>query len=104
MSAECDTQSKELLDKMLKDNKIVVVSGVGCGACVKAKKILKSANIPYFEHDLTNSSDDGLFACIYDKTKSRYIPQIFINSKFIGGASELGYLHSTDLISDLIKY
>lgn len=99
--SKCDEKSKQLFDQYLKNNKITVMSTIGCPACVDAKKLLESSKLIYGTIDLSDDENEKLFHCLYDITKSHYVPQIFINNKYIGGYRELSYLHNTGLLKDL---
>ncbi len=98
----CEGENKERFDKFLEENRIAIMSTIGCPACVDAKNLLKNSKINYAELDLTEKENDGLFNCLYNITKSHYVPQIFINKKYIGGFRELTYLDKTGLLRDLI--
>jgi glutaredoxin 3 len=93
MSSSCTDRAKSLRDDYLNNNKIFLLSGRYCGYCHKAKNLLKQRNIEFLDIDIQNPSNedlnDELITCFYEKTKSLYIPQVFIESKFIGGYKNL---------------
>ena len=99
----CDDESKKIFNEFLQKNKIAVMSTVGCPACVDAKNLLKKHSFDYSELDLTSSENEKLFNCLYDVTRSHYVPQIFINNKYVGGYRELNYLNNTGILGDLYK-
>lgn len=88
MSAYCQPELRERLDKILNENKLVVVSSLGCPPCKKIKKLLKDNSVNFYDTDISHPDHEDLFYCIYEKSKSRYVPQIFLNSNYIGGYSE----------------
>lgn len=98
----CDEESMKQFNKLINDSNILVFSLPGCPACVKAKKLLSDLNHSFTYHELSHS-DENFFSCIYDKTNSATVPQIFVNRKFIGGFRELTYLTNTGLLNDLTK-
>lgn len=97
----CEEKHKERFNNLLIKNKIFVLSMPNCKACELAKKLLNENKIKYGTVDIT--SDEDLFTCVYEKTRLNFLPQIFVNSKFIGSYNELGYLHKTGLLDDLMK-
>jgi glutaredoxin len=88
MSSYCDMEMREKFDKILNENKLVVVSSTGCPPCKKIKKLFKDNSINFHETDITNPDNEDLFYCIYEKSKSRFVPQIFHNANYIGGYTE----------------
>lgn len=99
--SNCDENSRKELMDYLSQNKITVMSTVGCPACVDAKNLLNKKEYKYSELDLTKEDNEKYFNCLMDITKSHYVPQVFINKKYIGGYRELQYLNQTGLLSDL---
>ncbi len=91
----------EGFNKILNDNNIVVWGTKGCGACVKAKQLLKNKNFAFHEEDLS-ATDQDIQECVLNVTNSPYVPQIFVNKKFIGGYDHLNYLVVTGLLEDLV--
>ena len=87
---------------ILNTNNIVVWGTKGCGACVKAKQLLKNKNFAFHEEDLS-TTDQDIQECVMNTTNSPYVPQIFVNKKYIGGYSELRYLIERDLLNDIVK-
>jgi len=96
MDSLCDD-----FQKIISDNNIVVWGTKGCGACVKAKQLLKSKNFAFHEEDLS-MTDQNIQECVLNVTNSPYVPQIFVNKKFIGGFDHLNYLVTTGLLDDLL--
>jgi glutaredoxin 3 len=91
-------------ENMLKDHNIIVVGADFCPACVKAKNMLKKENFKHLDFNISGENESNLMQeCILPKTKTNYIPQIFVNKKYIGGYSELRYLVERDLLNDIVK-
>lgn len=100
----CDTDAKKIFDEFIKSHKIIIMSTNGCPACVDAKKLLDVNNFKYSNLDLSDDKNEKLFYCLYDITRSHYVPQVFVNSKYIGGFKELSYLNHTGLLNDLYHH
>lgn len=88
MNFDCKSEMREKLETILKDNKVVLVSGLDCPPCKKIKKLFQDNSIKFFDADVGHPDNDELFYCIYEKSNSGFIPQIFLNSQYIGGYIE----------------
>ena len=88
--------------QILNTHNIVVWGTKGCGACVKAKQLLKNKNYAFHEEDLS-TTDQDIQECVMNTTNSPYVPQIFVNKKFIGGFDHLNYLVVTGLLEDIVS-
>jgi len=86
--------------KIIDSNKIVILGTRFCSACVNAKKILNDKKFKF--HDVDLSVEEDFQDCLFRTTKSHYVPQIFVNSKYIGGFQELQYLTDSNLLNDLV--
>ena len=93
MSSNCSERAKTLRDDYLNHNKIFILSGRYCGYCHKAKNLLTERKIDFKDIDIQNPNEvelnDELIKCFHEKTNSFYIPQVFVDSKFIGGYKNL---------------
>lgn len=63
-----------------------------CPYCVKAKGILKAANIPFTEMDITDSPEK--IEELSRKSGLLTVPQIFVGEKCLGGCSDIEKLNS----------
>ena len=81
--------------------KVVVYVTDYCGYCLKAKNLLRKKNIEFEEIDMTNN--DELRSYVMKASGRWTVPQIFINDKPIGGASELYELNSTGEFDKLLQ-
>lgn len=88
MNPFCSEEMRKKFDQILNQNKLVVISSLGCPPCRKIKELFKSNSINFFEADISNPDNEELFYCIYEKSKSRFVPQIFFEKSFIGGYTE----------------
>jgi len=72
-----------------------------CPYCIMAKKLLKSKNIPFIEHDLLKNATMKDLLKVVPNAKT--VPQIFLNGKYIGGYTDLkDYFDKIDKQSNLI--
>jgi glutaredoxin 3 len=95
------SQLCEEFENILNKNSIVVIGADFCPACVKAKKLLKDKNYKHLDYNISGEIEGNTMQeCIMPKTKTQFIPQIFINKKFIGGYSELRYLIERELLDE----
>lgn len=102
-----DSITKEQLEKMVKNNKVVVfMKGVPdapkCGFSNAVVQILRMHAVNYDSHDVLAS--DSLRQGIKDFTNWPTIPQVFINGEFIGGCDLMLQMHQNgELIEELKK-
>lgn len=101
MSSYCDLETQNSIQRILNANKILLLTSIGCPACVDAKKLLDKNNFAFHSIDISKEENEKYFHCIYDITKSHYVPQVFINNKYIGGYRELTYLNQSKILDDL---
>lgn len=99
--------SKEDIDKLLKNNKIVVfMKGVPdapkCGFSNAVVQILRMHSVPYDSHNVLEN--DAIRQGIKDYTNWPTIPQVFINGEFVGGCDIMLQMHQNgELIEELKK-
>lgn len=99
--------SKEEIDKIIKNNKVVVfMKGVPdapkCGFSNAVVQILRMHSVPYDSHDVLE--DDAIRQGIKDYTNWPTIPQVFINGEFVGGCDIMLQMHqSGELIEEFKK-
>ncbi|HIH2763918.1 MAG TPA: glutaredoxin domain-containing protein [Candidatus Azoamicus sp.] len=75
---------------------ITIYTTKTCMYCNLAKNLLIEKKIDFKEINIEN--DLTIFNELIKKTKSKTVPQIFINEKFIGGYTELNELLKTNKI------
>jgi glutaredoxin len=88
MNPYCSQEMRSKFENILTQNNLVVVSSLGCPPCKKIKQQFKENKISFHETDISDPDNEELFYCIYEKSKSRYVPQIFHNGSYIGGFTE----------------
>lgn len=102
-----EPDSKEKLEKLVKNNKVVVfMKGVPespkCGFSNAVVQILRMHAVPYDSHDVL--SDESIRQGVKDFTNWPTIPQVFINGEFIGGCDILLQMHQNgELVEELEK-
>jgi len=88
MNSKCDHKIREKFQKILEENKLVIITKLGCPPCLKIKKLFNENSINYFETDINHPDYENYFYCIYEKSRVSFVPQIFLNSNYIGGYTE----------------
>ncbi|ODQ50854.1 glutaredoxin Grx1 [Saitoella complicata NRRL Y-17804] len=96
--------AKTLVEKLVKENAVVVFSKSYCPFCTKAKNLLvnKYAVFRAIELDLR---DDGAAIQDYlkEKTNQSTVPNVFIGGKQVGGSSDLDKLEQSGSLSKLLR-
>lgn len=70
------------------ENDVVTIYGqAGCKYCVKAKELCESMQVAYTYIDITDTAD--VKQELYDTHKVKTVPIVLVNTKLIGGFSEL---------------
>jgi glutaredoxin 3 len=73
---------------MINQNSFIEIYTVrNCGFCYMAKEILQSRGLKYMEYDVKADPKKGRE--MMRRTRSRDVPQIFIDGELIGGCHEL---------------
>lgn len=72
-----------------------------CPFCVRAKQLLSSKNVGFNEISVDNNTK--LRQEMTRKAGQRTVPQIWINTKHIGGCDELYALERTNKLDTLLK-
>lgn len=73
---------------MIDKNSLIEIYTVqNCGWCYMAKEMLQSHGLEYTEHDVKAGSKTARE--MMRRTRSRDVPQIFVDGEFIGGCHEL---------------
>ena len=80
--------------------KVVLYTKEYCAFCARAKELLTSKGAKYTEIDVTN--DDVLQAEMIERSGRQTVPQIFIDSRHIGGFDDLAALDAAGKLDPLI--
>ncbi|KAG0165900.1 hypothetical protein DFQ30_007877, partial [Apophysomyces sp. BC1015] len=83
-------QIEQIVEEIIKTNKIAVFSKSYCPYCVKAKQLLRKLGKEFFVIEL-DQKDDGAAIQQYllELTGQRTVPSIFVNGTHIGGCDDL---------------
>lgn len=101
-----DSIPKEQLEKIVKNNKVVVfMKGIPdapkCGFSNAVVQILRMHGVNYDSHDVLEN--DSIRQGIKDFTNWPTIPQVFINGEFVGGCDILLQMHQNGELIDELK-
>ncbi|KND05072.1 glutaredoxin [Spizellomyces punctatus DAOM BR117] len=95
--------SKELVEKAIKENKVVVFSKSYCPYCKKAKNLLDSLGVKYELFELDERPDgQAIQEYLKEKTGQRTVPNIFIKGQHIGGCDDLHAAHDSGKLQKLL--
>ena len=72
-----------------------------CPYCIKAKTLLKSLNIAFEEHDITNTPEK--VQELSEKSGFLTVPQIFVGDQCLGGYTDIEKLHQEGKLIELCK-
>ena len=85
-----DDLKAEDLEKVLKNNKIVVFTKSNCTYCDQVENLLNKDNLDAFFINLDILSDKkAVENAVNTRTNNTMVPKIFINDKYIGMLSQL---------------
>ncbi|KAI9468462.1 MAG: thioredoxin-like protein [Benjaminiella poitrasii] len=90
LTEEQMAQVQEIVEEIIKNNKIAVFSKSYCPYCKRAKDLLKNMNAQFFAIELdTEANGAAIQQYLAEMTGQRTVPNIFINEKHIGGCDDL---------------
>ncbi|KAK7052460.1 glutaredoxin, partial [Favolaschia claudopus] len=98
--------AKELVETAIKDNKIMIFSKSYCPYCKRAKalfaKQFPEEKATVFELD---EREDGaaIQGYLAEKTGQRTVPNIFVNTKHVGGNDDTQAAFKTGELTKLVK-
>ncbi|KAG0736834.1 hypothetical protein G6F57_011037 [Rhizopus arrhizus] len=97
-------QIEQIVEEIIKNNKIAVFSKSYCPYCTRAKKALEGLKLDFFHIELDNEEDGAAIQqYLLEKTGQRTVPNIFINQKHVGGSDDLMQAISSGNINQLLK-
>jgi glutaredoxin 3 len=79
---------------------VVVYQTPVCGYCFRVKHLLASKGVPFKEVDV--SGDPGKRQWLFDVTRMRTVPQVFINGKPVGGFDDVSRLNRSGELDRLL--
>ena len=79
---------------------VVIYRTPACSYCFRVHQLLESKGVPFKEVDV--SEDAGKRRWLFDVTRRRTVPQVFINGKPVGGFDELARLNRSGELDRLL--
>ena len=79
---------------------VVIYRTPMCSYCFRVHHLLESKGVPFREIDV--SDDPGKRRWLFDVTKRRTVPQVFINGKPVGGFDDLARLNRSGELDRLL--
>ncbi len=79
---------------------VVVYRTPMCSYCFRVKHLLESKGVPFKEVDV--SGDEGKRRWLFDVTRRRTVPQVFINGRPVGGFDDLARLDRSGELDRLL--
>jgi monothiol glutaredoxin len=106
MTVENPTEIKETIDKLVKENKIMVfMKGTKlmpqCGFSNNVVQILNTLGVPFETFDVL--SDYNVRQGIKEYSSWPTIPQVYINGEFIGGSDILIELYQKGQLQEKVE-
>lgn len=99
MAGEAMATSTRMTDTEMP--KVEIYTGMMCGYCARALRLLDSKDVVYRQIDVSMNSK--LRAEMRDRAGGRTsVPQIFINGAHVGGCQELYELEQAGKLDDLL--
>tara|TARA_B100000959_G_scaffold127595_1_gene133895 strand:+ start:152 stop:406 length:255 start_codon:yes stop_codon:yes gene_type:complete len=82
--------------------KVDIYTGILCGYCNAAKKLLEKKNISFNEINIS-SNPDQMEIMLKRSNGARTVPQIFIGDHHVGGYDELRDLENKNQLDKLLN-
>jgi len=82
--------------------KVDIYTGILCGYCNAAKKLLKKKNVSFNEIDIS-SNPDQMETMLKRSNGAKTVPQIFIGDHHVGGYDELRDLENKSQLDKLLN-
>jgi len=79
---------------------VVIYRTPHCAYCVRVHHLLESKGVPFVEVDV--SADQGKRQWLFDVTRKRTVPQVFINGRPVGGFDEVARLNRSGELDRLL--
>lgn len=79
---------------------VIIYRTPWCGYCVRVHHLLQTKGVPFKEVDV--SEDPGKRQWLFDVTRRRTVPQVFINGKPVGGFDEVARLERSGELDRLL--
>ncbi len=79
---------------------VVIYRTPNCGYCTRVHQLLESKGVPFVEVDV--SEDRAKRQWLFDATRQRTVPQVFINGRPVGGFDSLARLNRSGELDQLL--
>ncbi|KAK3102799.1 hypothetical protein FSP39_014001 [Pinctada imbricata] len=95
---------KDVINNYIQKNKVMVFSKTTCPFCTKVKDLLKSMNVQYEVLEL-DKADNGseLQNTLQQLSGQRTVPNVYINSKHLGGCDDTMKAHKEGRLSEMLN-
>ena len=81
--------------------KIVVYTTTYCPYCTRAKQLLKSKGVN-FEEIVIDGDDEKMWQNLYQRSKMKTVPQIYVDDKIIGGYDDIAALDKRGELDNIL--
>lgn len=99
-----DKPSPEFVDKLIKENRIMIFSKTTCPFCKKVKELFTSLNETFNVLELdTNPNGAEIQSLLQSKTGKKTVPQVFINGVLVGGCDDTLAAKESGKLSEMLK-
>jgi len=103
-SAMADSKENQYIQKMIRENPVMMFSKTTCSYCAMAKEVLDGIGVNYVVEEIDKRQDCNQLQDIFQQlTGARTVPRVFIGGKCIGGGSEMYSIHNQGKLKPLLK-
>ncbi|KAF2076747.1 hypothetical protein CYY_001936 [Polysphondylium violaceum] len=88
---------------LIRAHKLIIFSKTTCPYCIRVKNLFKQLGVNPFVFEIDVEGDSSIQPALYEISKSRTVPQVFINEKFIGGCDDTMSLNNKNQLVPLLK-
>lgn len=97
-------ETVEKIQSLIKEKPVFIASKTYCPYCTKAKNTISAITKDAYILELDTMEDGAeIQEALYQITKQRTVPNVFIAGEHIGGNSDVQALHSSDKLEPKIK-
>ncbi|CDH50081.1 glutaredoxin [Lichtheimia corymbifera JMRC:FSU:9682] len=95
---------EQLVEDIIKNNKVAVFSKSYCPFCKRAKELLQSLGVEFFVIELDQDSNGGAIqAYLLKRSGQRTVPNIYINEQHVGGCDDLFAAQASGQLKKLLE-
>jgi len=99
-----DSKENQYIQKMIKENPVMVFSKTTCPYCTMAKQVLDETGVEYALEEIEGRDDCAKMQDVFQQlTGGRTVPRVFIAGKCVGGGSETYSLHNQGKLVPLLQ-